>query len=341
MEFNLGVRATVVIAVIVGIVGRIFYLIYLLIAANRAAKRFGFGFGFGFTSSPQGRSSHKIPRKPKYIFHVPRHGERKVRDQSRPRKPQVLPSHSDIVTKAEECEEYVPDYFPHFLQLPLEIREKVYHYTMDGLSTRYFVQAYKDISPLTVAPATLPNLCFASKQLHKEGLAVWIRRTRFTVLKSSITHVVPLMNFLSAVDSFKHVRMLCYGDLLAYGLKHQRVYITTGEDLAAKCTGLRSLIFELDYFWLTDFARAPAPVKLAPKKDVKKRLRLEPVYQLSSLRKLKIEVVVPWSRGKRFEQQGGLTRLTEIVTEGFEAAGRGGAVELQLEMVARRLLVGT
>ncbi|KAI4931611.1 hypothetical protein J4E85_004205 [Alternaria conjuncta] len=320
-------------------VGRLFYLIHLLAAANRAAKRFG--FGFAFASSLQGRSSHKIPRKPKYIFHVPRHCERKVRHPPRPGKTQAHPLRPAIVNKAEEWEEYVPDYFPHFLQLPLEIREKVYHYAMDGLSSRYFVQAYKDISPLTVAPATLPNLCFASKQLHKEGLAVWIRRTRFTVLKSSITHVVPLMNFLSAVHGFKHVRMLCYGDLLAYGLKHQRVYITTGEDLAAKCIGLRSLIFELDYFWLTDFARAPAPVKLGPKKEVKKRLRLEPVYQLTSLRKLKIEVVVPWSRGKRFEQQGGLTRLTEIVTEGFEAAGRGGAVEVQLEMVARRLLVGT
>ncbi|KAI4710551.1 hypothetical protein J4E89_005007 [Alternaria sp. Ai002NY15] len=320
-------------------VGRLFYLIYLLAAANRAAKRFG--SGLAFASSLQGRSSHKIPRKPKHIFHVPRYCERKVRYPPRPGKTQAHPLRPAIVKKAEEWEEYVPDYFPRFLQLPLEIREKVYHYAMDGLSTRYFVQAYKDISPLTVAPATLPNLCFASKQLHKEGLAVWIRRTRFTVLKSSITHVVPLMNFLTAVDGFKHVRMLCYGDLLAYGLKHQRVYITTGEDLAAKCTGLRSLIFELDYFWLTDFARAPAPVKLAPKKEVKKRLRLEPVYQLTSLRKLKIEVVVPWSRGKRFEQQGGLTRLTEIITEGFEAAGRGGAVELQLEMVARRLLVGT
>ena len=168
MEFNLRVALAVIIVAVA--VGRICYLIDSLIAADRTAKRFG--FGFAFASSPQGISNHKIPRKPKYIFHVPRHGERKVRHQPRPRKPQVLPSRSDIVTKAEECEEYVPDYFPRFLQLPLEIREKVYHYAMDGLSTRYFVQAYKDISPLTVAPATLPNLCFASKQLHKEGLAV-------------------------------------------------------------------------------------------------------------------------------------------------------------------------
>lgn len=84
----------------------------------------------------------------------------------------------------------------------------------------------------------------------------------------------------------------------------------------------------------------PAPVKLAPKDEVKKRLKLEPVYQLPSLRRLKIEVVVPWSRAKRFEQQGGMSTLTEIVTEGFEAAGKGGVVEVQLEMIARRLLVG-
>ncbi|KAI4947440.1 hypothetical protein J4E91_006794 [Alternaria rosae] len=211
---------------------------------------------------------------------------------------------------------------------------------MDGLSTRYFVQACKEISPLTVAPATLPNLCFASKQLHEEGLAVWIRRTRFTVLKTSITHVFPFMNFLCRVDGFKHVRMLCYGDLLAYGLKYQRTYVATCEDLAAKCTGLCSLIFELDYFWLTDYTRVPAPVKLAPKDEVKKRLKLEPVYQLPSLRRLRIEVVVPWSRAKRFEQQGGMSTLTEIVTEGFEAAEKGGVVEVQLEMIARRLLVG-
>jgi hypothetical protein len=57
--------------------------------------------------------------------------------------------------------------FPRFLDLPLELREKIYHLAMADLPTRYFLQPETKLSALTVFPSTLPALCFANKQMHQ------------------------------------------------------------------------------------------------------------------------------------------------------------------------------
>jgi hypothetical protein len=315
---------------VVTIVGRVCYLAHSLTAGDGAAKRFRLTFG----SRSRERSSCRVSWKPKNILRVPRHGQRKFRPRPRHCKTVGQPPCSTLATETKEWEKYMPDYFPRFLHLPLEMREKIYDFAMDGLSTRYFVQTSKQMSSLTVSPATLPYLCVASKQLHEEALAVWIRRTRFTVSKS--VHIAPLMSFLSRVDGFKHVRMLFYGDLVSYGTDRRifRPDSRTHQHLAAKCTGLNSLILGLDAFSLMESTSLGTQVILSSKKELKKKLLLGPVFQLHNLRKLKIEAIIPSFQIESFVRQEGMNGLAEIVTEGFEAVEKGGAVQVQFEMTA-------
>jgi hypothetical protein len=75
-------------------------------------------------------------------------------------------------------------------------------------------------------------------------------------------------------------------------------------------------------------------VILSSKKELKKKLLLGPVFQLHNLRKLKIEAIIPSFQIESFVRQEGMNGLAEIVTEGFEAVEKGGAVQVQFEMTA-------
>ena len=65
------------------------------------------------------------------------------------------------------------------------------------------------------------------------------------------------------------------------------------------------------------------------------RLRLGSLYKLNSLRRLKIEVVAAhyFADSSELTRLRGLKDLEEMVTEGFEAVGKGRVVRVKSEIL--------
>ena len=131
--------------------------------------------------------------------------------------------------------------FPRFLDLPRDIRDIIYELAMYHLPTRCGLWSSQTLSEKVVYPQTLPDLCFINRQLHKECLHAWLRRTRFIVADNE--GILQQFNdFLSRVDGVRAVRMLSFPELCGYGQPYTG---NTVSDLAAACPGLRKLSIEI------------------------------------------------------------------------------------------------
>jgi hypothetical protein len=217
--------------------------------------------------------------------------------------------------------------FPRFLDLPLELREKIYHLSMTDLATRYFVQPEMKLSALTVSPSTLPAFCFANKQMHQEVLSAWIRRTRFVVDGNNLSPLSPVNKFLRAVDGYRHVRMLAFTKINISGDVYRYIE-QSPKRLADRCPRLRSLVIDVDYYVLLDDDFE----SLRTKEELEKELIFKPLFQLQSLRHLTIRVLVSEWRKQEIAQTGGMGGLKELVKSGFDEAGKSAVVRVEYEV---------
>lgn len=146
--------------------------------------------------------------------------------------------------------------FEKFMQLPLEIREKVwdfsirgkvyfvprsYHldeyarYFLDPLALRGFVQP-NTIGPNPKRPPFLPAVCRVSVYTFEETLGVFLRNTNF--LMHNIAQNRFFDAFLTKVDGFRSIRTLSFGYFDCFPSGFER---NADLELAARCPGLQEL----------------------------------------------------------------------------------------------------
>ena len=140
--------------------------------------------------------------------------------------------------------------FKRFLDLPRELRDAIYTFAMEGLPTRTNLHNGVKISPRVLYPNLLPNICFTSKQVRVEATLAYIRRTRFVIQPDDYAYPVfsEMSGFLSQFPDetgFGAIRMLYYaGTMVRYltGFSDSG----TPDGFLTRCTGLRSLIMEVN-----------------------------------------------------------------------------------------------
>lgn len=103
------------------------------------------------------------------------------------------------------------------LDLPLELREKIYTLSMSSSSSRIYFLNEIQLSKLNFRPYALPGICYVNKAPGQEATVAWIRRTRFVFpelrdyfVQADLTHW--LAQFPDGVG-LKAVRMLTFKDL--------------------------------------------------------------------------------------------------------------------------------
>lgn len=132
------------------------------------------------------------------------------------------------------------------LDLPLEIRERIYGFVFERLTTRIMLERETQLYRWTFQPRTLPDICFTSKQMWEESVLHFVRRTRFIAIvfkkNDSSDPSMELKNWLEIFpdgQGLRAVRMLSYPE------------DTLMEDLPSlilHCPGIRSLKIVLSKF---------------------------------------------------------------------------------------------
>jgi hypothetical protein len=190
-------------------------------------------------------------------------------------------------------ENKVLERFPKFLELPRELRDNIYNHVLSCVSSQCQLSTTQTIAEYAIYPYTLPNLSFTSKRLHQEVLRAWLRRTRFIVPHdfSVMTH---LTKFLARTDGFREIRTLSFPELRNHG--SELFGDSTVSNMVAKCSGLRSLRFDIKAYQLFTF-RTPLPASHTPDIELKSpseifdRFCLQSLFELHNLRHLAITVV--------------------------------------------------
>lgn len=146
-----------------------------------------------------------------------------------------------------------------FMTLPLEIREVIYHFAMEGLPTQLSISEDKCMRGWTLYPNTLPNICFVSKQIWQEACLVFIRRTQFQFPYWYYGKNLSLwLSQLPDHKGYKAVRTL-YFDRNEYCQFLPPLKRSSAGDinLGPPYTGIRSLVFEASAEALVYRSRVP------------------------------------------------------------------------------------
>ncbi|KAH7091565.1 hypothetical protein FB567DRAFT_518974 [Paraphoma chrysanthemicola] len=234
--------------------------------------------------------------------------------------------------------------FHHFLSLPRELRDLVYHFLMATLPSRVLVSARLPISPLILQPDTLPAIFFTNKQLQRESILIYLQRTRFIfddVYPRTVRGAIqPLENFLNRFErGFESIRMLTFHGVKSFGsLSFQEdVYPAR---FVKRCTGLRDLVIEFRFSHLLKFEardddeQDETRARLLTMEEIRTRWRLEGLFGMEKLKVVRFRCAV----ARWHMEDYGFESVDEIVEnvgrvlkEGFEERGR--VVEWSVEAV--------
>ncbi|KAF1943851.1 hypothetical protein EJ02DRAFT_483852 [Clathrospora elynae] len=134
--------------------------------------------------------------------------------------------------------------FYSFLNLPRELRDKIYNFAMTTLPTRLIITQHSKISDSVLYPQALPSIFFTSKQLQRESLPIFLSRTRIVFSQPCVKQLFAFCSFVSQFpNAFAAIRMLSFHDVLWYG-EAEFPGEFYPEALVSRCTGLGCLVLE-------------------------------------------------------------------------------------------------
>ncbi|KAF2726980.1 hypothetical protein EJ04DRAFT_582342 [Polyplosphaeria fusca] len=154
------------------------------------------------------------------------------------------------------------DTFPHFLNLPLELRNRIYEYMMtNGPSSVVIPESAgkmgMELSKFTLLPKALPNVCYTSHRVHLEATLAFIRCTRFIIPSTTRplpqTALIRWLNQFPSNQGFSAVRRIGFDHNMRKWLPKCRepTYIPLDwtlwqQDFVEKCDGLTDLVMHFD-----------------------------------------------------------------------------------------------
>ncbi|KAF1848753.1 uncharacterized protein K460DRAFT_404021 [Cucurbitaria berberidis CBS 394.84] len=230
--------------------------------------------------------------------------------------------------------------FQHFLDLPRELRDKVYFFAMADMPTRLAINKRSTISKVVLLPHALPNLCFANKQLHCESVPVFLQRTRFIFEQPHVHEMYAFQLFASQFPrGLQSVRMLSIYDIIWYGESYLPGEFYP-EALVSQCTGIRSLILEARVRSLSRLTGRSSgqqrhTARLYSKDELKTAWEFGNLFEMKKLTYLKFrceirEYDLRFLGLKRAEDV--LVNMEAVLKEGFEEKGRSVEVVVEVEV---------
>ncbi|KAH7091357.1 hypothetical protein FB567DRAFT_589246 [Paraphoma chrysanthemicola] len=228
------------------------------------------------------------------------------------------------------------DYFSHFLDLPREIRDAILDQLIGPSKPRCLLAADYPLSALTIQAHHLPGVCFANRQLHREGLYAWLRHVRFHI-PSEFWAIERFDSYMDQIQGWPHVRCLTFLHCRRWAERYQ---VLSPAELAAKCTGLHKLRIEFPISTIINNWRMKYTT-LKVDSLLKYDLHLDPLFILPKLRYLTVGVVVPPNFRRVYF--GGLlpqsvsvaSELKKAIDQGFEDAGKKANVEIEYLEIER------
>jgi hypothetical protein len=140
------------------------------------------------------------------------------------------------------------DGFQYFLDLPRELRNHVYRFVVAGLPSRIYFSSRVPLSEHVLMPETLPNIAFASHQLRRESILIYLQRTRLVfdgLYPITVGLAIqPLEGFLTKYEGgFESIRMLTFFAVTQFGRDSDldEIYPAT---FLSRYTGLQDLVIE-------------------------------------------------------------------------------------------------
>ncbi|KAF2867309.1 hypothetical protein BDV95DRAFT_598011 [Massariosphaeria phaeospora] len=184
-----------------------------------------------------------------------------------------------------------------FLGLPREIRDMIYLSAMDDLPSDFVLhkdgkpvvpedqyspksQVQIPLSQLTLAPGTLPGICFTNHQIRKEATLVRIGRTNF-VLKTQPKALMKFLEQFGDGEGFRKVRSFTF--INPYNMQHLQLltsHFPTLRKVTVEVNELKTASAGTWYY--TDYIlvshRSVTPEKMEA------RLHLKEVMRIASLK---------------------------------------------------------
>jgi len=236
--------------------------------------------------------------------------------------------------RAPSSQQYKPS---SFMALPLEIREKIYEYAMDVIPEDERIgEIFKSKKVFSASPLSerLPAIGRASRQTFYESTLVYLRRTRFVLDPTSISHQI-LQHYLARFPSpnaYNSIRSLEYVERLWVGYQDMTSLMLF--------RGLRHLCIR----FLADTLTTPPyewEASLPSKDEIQDRMKFGPIYELGSLKELVLMGKVvdtdvnphlqDRKRAERLMQVRAFQNLFELLVEGFQKRGSNVKITMHLQ----------
>jgi hypothetical protein len=220
------------------------------------------------------------------------------------------------------------DGFQYFLDLPRELRDHVYRFVVAGLPSRIYFSSRVPLSEHILMPETLPNIAFASHQLRRESVLIYLQRTRLVfddLYPITVGLAIrPLEGFLTKYEGgFESIRMLTFFAMTQFGRDGDldEIYPAT---FLSRYTGLQDLVIELRLSYIIIFDHRGKP-RLLTKQEIKSRWDLSSLFSLVNLKTVQFRCAIhDWQPDdyKLGTTEQLIANLNAVLQEGFEKTGR-------------------